>query len=156
MRADVAIIGGGAADESGGAAGRASVDRELRGHGQLPSAARRHSHYYRAHLPLTATARDNRRLNPGNGWVGRLCHDPRVAVAVWGQLMAPSRLSGRLLLLERTKPIAAVTDGDQLTRVVLRNIDVGTECVLEAPFFIDATPYGDLLAMAGIERVVGA
>jgi hypothetical protein len=112
--------------------------------------------YYRAHLPLTAAARDSRRLNPGNGWVGRLCHDPRVAVAVLGQMMAPSRLSGRLLLLDRTRPIAAVADGDEITRVVVRDIDVGTERVLEAPFFIDATPYGDLLELAGVEHVVGA
>ena len=28
-------------------------------------------------------------LNPGNGWVSRLCHDPRVAVAVLHQMMMP-------------------------------------------------------------------
>src|SRR3954468_15248810 len=36
--------------------------------------------YYRAHVPLTAEARANPTLNPGNGWVSPLCHDPRVAV----------------------------------------------------------------------------
>jgi FAD dependent oxidoreductase/NAD(P)-binding Rossmann-like domain len=53
--------------------------------------------YYRAHLPLTAQARADARLNPGNGWVSRLCHDPRVAVTpapdvqllYWLQTRAP-------------------------------------------------------------------
>src|SRR3954447_4548824 len=43
--------------------------------------------YYRDHLPLTAAAREQVALNPGNGWVSKLCHDPRVAVAVLHQLM---------------------------------------------------------------------
>src|SRR5690349_14052392 len=50
--------------------------------------------YYRAHLPLTGSARACATLNPGNGWVSRLCHDPRVAVAVLHQMMAPHQLSG--------------------------------------------------------------
>src|SRR5262249_56640536 len=31
--------------------------------------------YYRRHYPLTAEARENRQLNPGNGGVSRLCHE---------------------------------------------------------------------------------
>jgi hypothetical protein len=31
------------------------------------------------------------RLNPGNGWVSGLCHDPRVAVAVIDEMLAPAR-----------------------------------------------------------------
>ncbi len=43
--------------------------------------------YYRSYLPLTAEARRQPTLNPGNGWVSRLCHDPRVAVAVLHEMM---------------------------------------------------------------------
>lgn len=39
--------------------------------------------YYRAHVPLTAEARANALLNPGNGWVNRLCHDPRSSRSRW-------------------------------------------------------------------------
>jgi hypothetical protein len=105
---------------------------------------------------LTAAARDSRGLDPGNGWVGRLCHDPRVAVAVLEQMMAPSLLGGRLLVLDRTTPIAAVTDGERVTGVVVRGADSGAERVVQAPFFVDATPFGDLLELAGAEHVVGA
>src|SRR5688500_19058610 len=38
--------------------------------------------YYRRNYPLTAAAREKRDLNPGDGAVSRLCHEPRVALAV--------------------------------------------------------------------------
>src|SRR2546421_12477040 len=37
---------------------------------------------YRRHYPLTAEARARADLNPGNGNVSRLCHEPRAALAV--------------------------------------------------------------------------
>jgi hypothetical protein len=39
---------------------------------------------------------------------------------------------------------------------VLRGLESGRDTLIEAPFFIDATPRGELLAMAGVEHVVGA
>ena len=38
--------------------------------------------HYRAHFPLTAAARARPHLNPGNGTVSKLCHEPRAALAV--------------------------------------------------------------------------
>jgi NADPH-dependent 2,4-dienoyl-CoA reductase/sulfur reductase-like enzyme len=38
--------------------------------------------YYRRNYPLATAARSDVFLNPGNGWVSPLCHEPRVAVAV--------------------------------------------------------------------------
>ena len=112
--------------------------------------------YYRAYLPLTPTAGAHAALNPGNGWVSRLCHDPRVAVAVLHQMMAPHLLSGQLLILQPYRPIAASTNGDRVTAVVVRDLEYDYERVIEAPYFIDATPYADLLELAGVEHVVGA
>ena len=112
--------------------------------------------YYREHLPLNPRARSNPTLNPGNGWVSRLCHDPRVAVAVLHQLMAPHQLSGRLVLLHRLKLVQAWTNGDRVTGVVVRSLDSGRETLIEASLFIDATPYGELLELAGVEHVLGA
>src|SRR5688500_18678171 len=34
--------------------------------------------YYRDHYPLTPAARSDPQLNPGGGFVSRLCHEPRV------------------------------------------------------------------------------
>jgi len=112
--------------------------------------------YYRSYLPLTTEARARSALNPGNGWVSRLCHDPRVAVAVLEQMMAPHQLSGRLLLLRPYRPLTAWTHGDRVLGVVVRGLESDRDCLIEAPFFIDATPYGDLLELAGVEHVLGA
>jgi hypothetical protein len=112
--------------------------------------------YYRAHTPLTPEARARPDLNPGNGWVSRLCHDPRVAVAVLHQMLAPYLLVGRLTLMHAQRPASATVDGDRVRAVVLRDVETGCECCVEAPLFIDATPLGDLLAVARVEHVVGA
>ena len=112
--------------------------------------------YYRFHLPLTSRARADPLLNPGNGWVSRLCHDPRVAVAVLQQLMAPHILNGRLLVMHRHRPTRAWTNGDRVASVEVRGLASGRDWLIEAAFFIDATPFGDLLELAGVEHVVGA
>jgi hypothetical protein len=108
--------------------------------------------FYRAHLPLTPAARARGELNPGNGWVSRLCHDPRVAVAVLHQMLAPHQLSGRVLVLQSHRPTAAWTHGDRVNGVIVRGVETGRDCLIEAPFFIDATPQGELLALAGVEE----
>lgn len=112
--------------------------------------------YYRSHLPLTPRARGDALLNPGNGWVSRLCHDPRVAVAVLHQMLAPHELAGRLLVLRPCRPVEAWREGDRVAAVRVRNLRTEREHVLEAPFFLDATEYGDLLELAGVEHVLGA
>lgn len=112
--------------------------------------------YYRAHLPLTEAARADPTLNPGNGWVSRLCHDPRVAVAVLHQMFAPHQLSGNLVVLHPQYPVMAYTQGDRITGVVVKGLESGRDTLIEAPLFIDATPEGDLLAMANVEHVIGA
>ncbi len=112
--------------------------------------------YYRMHTPLTAAARAAPTLNPGNGWVSRLCHDPRVAVAVLHQMMMPYQLSGRLFVMHPHRLISAWTHGDRITGVVVRGLESGRDSLIEAPFFIDATPYGELLELAGVEHVLGA
>ena len=111
--------------------------------------------YYRRNLPLSASARSRAALNPGNGWVSRLCHDPRIGVAVLHEMLAPYLLNGSLLVLRHHLPIVASTHGDRVTGVVLRDLESGRDVVIEADYFIDATPHGDLLALAGVEHVLG-
>jgi len=112
--------------------------------------------YYRDHYPLTAASRADRELNPGRGRVSKLCHEPRVALAVLDSMVAPYRASGRLTVLMPAVPVAAdVTDG------VVRSITVadphtGVETVIVAEFVLDGTETGDLLPLTGTEYVVGA
>jgi hypothetical protein len=112
--------------------------------------------YHRAYLPLTAEARMREALNPGNGWVSRLCHDPRVAVAALHQMMVPYQLNGRLFVMHPHRPISAWTHGDRITGVVVKGLESGRDSLIEAEYFISATPYGELLDLAGVEHVLGA
>tara|TARA_R110002073_G_scaffold21524_8_gene75848 strand:+ start:10175 stop:11926 length:1752 start_codon:yes stop_codon:yes gene_type:complete len=111
--------------------------------------------YYRRNYPLTESAKNNPRLNPGNGNVSRLCHEPRVAVAVLDAMLAPAVSAGRLTVMLNTKPVKAEVDGDRVRSVTLIN-DQGAEYQVTAPYFIDATEQGDLLPLTNTEYVTGA
>ncbi len=112
--------------------------------------------YYHRHYPLTAEARANSRLNPGNGAVSALCHEPRVALAALTALLAPYVSSGRLLTLLEHDVIGAEVEGDRVRSVTVRDRKTLFERSLHAPYFLDATELGDLLPLAGVEFVTGA
>ncbi|MEV7225806.1 MULTISPECIES: FAD-dependent oxidoreductase [Polymorphospora] len=112
--------------------------------------------YYRRNYPLRPEALDIATLNPGLGNVSRLCHEPRVGVAVIDELLAGYRSAGRITVLLEHVPVAADTDGDRITAVTLENRRAGTRTTVTAPFVADATELGDLLELAGVEHVVGA
>jgi hypothetical protein len=77
-------------------------------------------------------------------------------VAVLHQMMAPYQLNGRIRVMHRVKLLEAFTHGDRITGVKVQGLTTGRELVVEAPFFIDATPFGELLGLAGVEHVIGA
>lgn len=112
--------------------------------------------YYRRHYPLTEAARGRWNLNPGGGSVSRLCHEPRVALAVLEAMLAPYASGGQLTVLREHRPSAAEVDGDRVRSVTVRSLRGGGETVLRAPWFVDATELGDLLPLAGVEHVVGS
>jgi len=112
--------------------------------------------YYRRNYPLTATARLNPLLNPGNGFVSRLCHEPRVAVAVLDELLAPWRAAGYVRVLTRHEPIAADVGGDIIRAVTFRDLNGGPDVTIAGAYVLDASELGDLLPLAGVEHVIGA
>ena len=112
--------------------------------------------YYARNFPLTPAARANPRLNPGNGNVSKLCHEPRVGLAVIEEVLAPHIASGRIRVLLRHRATAAETAGDRVRAVRVRSDESGRELVLRAPYFIDGTELGDLLPLTGTEFVTGA
>lgn len=112
--------------------------------------------YYRRYLPLTAAAAANPLLNPGNGSVSRLCHDPRVALSVLHEMLAPYVLSGRIVILTRHRIESAETEGDRVRSVTVRCLQTNQRSVLASNYFIDATECGDVLPLTGTEYVTGA
>ena len=112
--------------------------------------------YYRRNYPLTEEARRVRELNPGNGRVSRLAHEPRVSLAVLEEMLAPFMSGGQVIVLPRHKPVAASTAGDRIRAVTLRDLETGRDRTISASFFLDATEQGDLLPLAGVEYVAGS
>ena len=111
--------------------------------------------HYRRWYPLTAEARADRALNPGNGMVSRLCAEPRAGVAVISAMLAPHLASGALTLIQPAIATAADVDGDRVRAVTLHHLTDGTDVVVEADYVIDATELGDLLPLTGAEYVTG-
>jgi len=112
--------------------------------------------YYLRNYPLSAPARSKPYLNPGNGFVSRLCCEPRVALAVLNELMSPFMSGARLRVLLRHKLVDASVDRDAVKAVRLKDLESGNEVVLSAPYFVDATELGDLLALTKTEHVSGS
>lgn len=112
--------------------------------------------YYRKHYPLTPEAAARPHLNPGDGAVSRLCHEPRVAHAVMLSMLAPWLSNGKLLLLTEHRPVSAEMSGDRVLTLTVKNTRNNRMIVLSAPWFVDATELGDLLPLTGTEYVTGA
>lgn len=112
--------------------------------------------YYRDHAPLSPQAQENPRLNPGNGWVSKLCHEPRIGWQVLNQMLQPAIGSGRLDLRLNRRPMDADASADDARCVRLLNTLTGHEEVVHAKYILDATELGDLLPMTLTEYVVGA
>ena len=112
--------------------------------------------YYRRHYPLLPDARAHARLNPGQGMVSALCHEPRVALAVLEEMLAPYRASRQLELLPRHRPVDAETDGDRVRAVTIEELETGDRTAVQARYVLDATELGELLELAQVEHVIGA
>jgi hypothetical protein len=112
--------------------------------------------YYREHFPLTAAARANPTLNPGNGSVSRLTHDPRVSLAVLEAILAPYAASGQLRILLEHRPVAADAQNAHIRSVEVQSTRSASSRVLHGNYFLDSTELGDLLPLARIDYFLGA
>ncbi|QJC50800.1 FAD-dependent oxidoreductase [Paenibacillus albicereus] len=112
--------------------------------------------YYRDNYPLTETARANPILNPGSGWVSRLAHEPRVALAVLQAMLAPYVHSGRLRILYDASPASAQVEGDEVRSVTVAVRGGKRRIELAGAYVLDATETGELLPLTGTEYRIGA
>jgi hypothetical protein len=106
--------------------------------------------YYRAHYPLTAAARTAKHLNPGNGWVSPLCHEPIVSHRILQDLLASSGVE----VWHYSNAIAADVDRDHVRALTVHR--EGQAATVEALFFLDATELGDILPLTGAEFETGS
>ncbi|WP_373524183.1 FAD-dependent oxidoreductase [Aquiflexum sp.] len=111
--------------------------------------------YYRNNYPLTEEAASKEFLNPGDGSVSRLCHEPKVALAVLHAMLAPFESSGKLVLLLNHRVKSAGFQGNRVKSLTAKSLILGKEVLLTAPYFVDATELGDLLPMTKTAYVTG-
>jgi hypothetical protein len=117
---------------------------------------RRIRDYYRNHYPLKHAQRVKWNLNPGNGSVSRICHEPRVALAVIQDWIAPYLSSGQLIVLTHHRLIGTEFNGNRVQSVEMLSSRTGYQRTIEAPIFLDATELGDLLPLTKTEYITGA
>ena len=112
--------------------------------------------HYRKHYRLTKSAQKSVYLNPGNGAVSRICHEPKVSLSVLQSMLAPDVAQGKLKILLNTEPVSAAVDGDRIRSLRCINRNQNEPMDLVAEIFIDASEEGDLLPISGTEYVIGA
>ena len=110
---------------------------------------------YRQRFDLGPQKTGEAPLNPGNGWVSRLCFEPRVALQVLNDLLAPYLRAGQLQLYTRHRPVACQGRPDHIESVDIAGPG-GRRITIRARYFLDATDLGDLLPLAGVPYVSGA
>jgi hypothetical protein len=91
--------------------------------------------YYRQWYPLTPEARAVRDLNPGNGFVSQICHEPRISLAVMQAMLQPYISSGQLILLLEHVPVIADTEGDRVLAITVRDVNAVKKFALSHPIF---------------------
>lgn len=121
--------------------------------------------WYRTHRPLTPAAMADARLNPGGGWVSRLCAEPMVWHAVMMQMLTPFIQSGQLRVITRQAPVAVEMEGDLVRAVLCGGTDelalprehsvACAEIVCRGRFVLDASEFGDVLELGAIESAIG-
>jgi hypothetical protein len=112
--------------------------------------------YYRQYYPLLQDAAEQVHLNPGNGTVSALCHEPRVSLMVLAAMLQPYRPGRQLVVLLGHKPVTVEMDGDFVRAVTLENTLSAEQVVVKAKYVLDATELGDLLELANVEHMIGS
>ncbi len=95
------------------------------------------------------------RFCPGNSWVSRIAHDPRLAHHLLLASLMPYLETGKLVLETHTLCTEAEVHGDTILSVIVAGTS-GKQERIQASFFLDATDTGDLLPLTGTEYSVGA
>jgi hypothetical protein len=115
-------------------------------------------HAIRAHYLADKNFIDNTEMtegiNPGDGWVSRLCFEPKLAAAYFENLLSPFVATGQLQILRHHKIASAMRDERLITAVIVSD-NQDTCTTITARYFCDATDTGDLLKQAKLPYRLG-
>ncbi|WP_137792071.1 FAD-dependent oxidoreductase [Bacillus sp. E(2018)] len=95
-------------------------------------------------------------FNPGNSLVSRISHEPKAALHVLNEMLAPYVHNGLLTILTEHKITSVQCDGDYIKTATVIHETSQREWILHGTYFLDATDCGDVLPLAGAQYVTGA
>jgi FAD dependent oxidoreductase len=110
--------------------------------------------HYRANDEFVDRTEMTEGCNPGDGWVSRLCFEPRLAAEYFDKMLAPFVEMAQLRIMKRVTPVAVARAGRVVESVTVES-DTGTKTILTAPYFLDATDTGELLKLARLPYRLG-
>lgn len=93
-------------------------------------------------------------MNPGDGWVTRLCIEPIHALHYLQKLLTPHMANGRLTMLTGTRLDSAVRVGRKIESVIVANT-ADEKIAIDARYFLDGTDTGALIAAAKLPYRLG-
>jgi len=111
--------------------------------------------YYKNNYPLTEAARKENYFNPGDAVVSKLCHEPRISLAVLQAMLVQYVSNGKLTILLEHKIATADATGNRVKALKAVSIKSAKEIIVSASYFVDATELGDLLPLTKTDFVTG-
>lgn len=111
--------------------------------------------HYRALGGKDGLARFEKFLDPGNCWVSRLAFEPKVAVEILDDFLAPHVRDGRLEILKRNVALDARIQESKVRAVQFGNFDSGEITEVRCRFCLDATELGDMFPLLGVPYYSG-
>jgi len=112
--------------------------------------------FYAQNHQLAPHAQAATYLNPGAGWVSRLCFEPRAALSAILDMIVPLIARGLLQLHYGATPVGVSVRAGRATRLLVSQPEYQRMLEIRATYFLDATELGDLLPLAGIPYRTGA
>jgi len=119
-----------------------------------------------SNVQLSELLNKDKYLYPGNCWVSRLSFEPKVALAELDTMLSPALSNSSLKVLYRHKPFAVKNRRNffplisnkhaPIKSIYLVNLDTDEHICVRAKLFIDATEFGDLLALSNTPYKTGA
>lgn len=112
--------------------------------------------HYRQLENISSEIKNKEWFCPGNSWVSRISHEPKVALAILNSLLESYIKNGTIVLEYNTIAVDSVVTDDTIQTVRVRNLSTREEQSIEAKYFLDATDCGDLLPLVNAEYRTGA
>jgi hypothetical protein len=112
--------------------------------------------HYRNLPNISDEIRNKEHFCPGNSWVSRIAHEPKVALNILNSYLKPYIDNGMLFIDYETIAVDSNVIQDKIISVTVENLKDNSRKIIEADYFLDATDCGDLLPVVHAEYRTGA